>query len=342
MAPGPVATLAACAVLLGAGDGGLRASLAATAKAYYAQAVSIAKVTGRDTALDYYQRLLDDRDALDEPAPVGYDAAQWSAVRQNVAALDLDAAGQLMRDDFRTMASVRGLGETFVRSSRDGTMQAVAVYVPASAAAGKPAPLIVFLHGHGQSETELLAPPFVADLAERTGTIVVAPYGRGVYDYEGTASDVYDAFEAATKAFNVDPRKRYLAGYSMGGFSVFAIAPLHPDDWSAVMCVAGSLLGSQAHAVTAMLRTKPFYVLTGSGDRSIPTQYPTSTAAYLRDRGMDVSFYSQPHGIHRMVTLLPILTQAWTDMEAGIVRAPPPSLAGTALPSSIPAATVKN
>ena len=127
----------------------------------------------------------------------------------------------------------------------------------------------------------------------------------------------------------------------MGGFSVFEVAPDHPNEWAAVMSIAGSLLGSDSQRVVTLMRTIPFYVLTGSADDSIPTEYPTSTAAYLQSAGFEVSFYSQAGGIHRLVTLLPILTQAWNDMLHGIVRAPPQSLGSIKLPSMIPTNALK-
>src|SRR5581483_1121081 len=198
----------------------------------------------------------------------------------------------------------------------------VAVYVPASYSPGHKAPPIVFLHGHPQSETSLVSPTYVEELAERTGTIVVAPYGRGYYDFQGSQSDVYDALAAAEQAFTIDPRKRYLAGYSMGGFSVFLVAPMRPNEWSAVMSIAGALLGSRSHEVTSMLPNTPFYILTGARDESIPTQYPAATAVFLRNSGVPVTFYSDPNATHRLYTLRTIFAQAWTDMENGIVRTP--------------------
>ena len=106
-------------------------------------------------------------------------------------------------------------------------------------------------------------PSNVTDLAEKNGTIVVAPYGRGYYDFVGVESDVYDALHAAEDAFTIDPRRHYLAGYSMGGFSVFRVAPVEPAEWSAVMSIAGSLLGSEIDKLHTM-RNTPFYVLTGT------------------------------------------------------------------------------
>jgi predicted esterase len=316
--------------------------LHATAAAYYANLASIAAVAGPETTFDYYQRLIEDLQTLDDATvPQGYSPAQWTASVRNIATLDLSLAHQLLSREYLPMASIRGLGETLVRSSRDGTMQPVAVYVPEDYAAGHAAPLVVLLHGHPQSETQLLSPPYLAALARRTGTIVVAPWGRGYYDFRGSASDVYDALDAATRAFSIDPRKRFLAGYSMGGFSVFEIAPMRSDAWAAVMCIAGALLGSDASRLLALMPRTPFYVLTGSSDESIPTQYPMATARFLHEAGRDVSFYSEPGGIHRLVTLLPILTQAWSDMHDSIVRAAPVALGSIALPSSIPMSATK-
>jgi dienelactone hydrolase len=319
----------------------LVATIDTTAQSYFNDVAAISQLTGRDTAMDYYQRLVDDADLLEEPAPSDYTDAMWHHSVNEIVRLDLSVVDQLIKRSFRPMASIRGLQETFVKSSKDGTMQPVAVYVPASYDPGKPAPLVVFLHGRPQSESQLLAPQFVGDLAERTGSIVVAPYGRAYYDFVGTESDVYDAYDAALKAFAIDPRKRYLVGYSMGGFSVFGVAPLHPDDWSGVMCIAGSLLGSRAHRVVAELSKTPFYVLTGTADDSIPTQYPTATAVYLRDQGLPVTFYSLPGGKHRLFTLLPILTQAWDDMHHGIVRSPVQLSGGLLLPGAQPSTNLK-
>jgi pimeloyl-ACP methyl ester carboxylesterase len=330
-------TVALAALLLASSPGDLRAALHAAAAAYQIDMARIAPVAGADTTYDYFARLNDDASALDDPAtPQGYTRAQWSQTVRAMATLDLSLATQLIDRSYRPMAAIRGLGETFVRSQRDGTLQPVAVYVPTSYRPGRPSPIVVMLHGRPQSETALLAPPYIAELAEATGTIVVAPWGHGYYNFRGSASEVYDALHAAQEAFTIDPRKTFLAGYSMGGFSVFEVAPLHPEVWSAVMCIAGALLGSNSHRVVALMSRTPFYVLTGSADESIPTRYPTATAVFLRASGVPVSFYSEPGGIHRLVTLLPILTQAWSDMLHEIVRTPPPMLGNAALPASIP------
>ncbi len=307
---------------MGAAGEDLGTTLRSVAAVYYAKAGQVALVAGRATTMDYYDRLLTDANLLSEAPPRNYPAQTWQQIVQTESQLDVSLATQLMRRSYQQMAAVRGLGETLVRSSKDGTMQPVALYVPTQYSPERPAPLVVFLHGRAQPESHLVAPQFIQELAERTGTIIVAPYGRGSYDFGGSESDVYDAFDAANRAFTIDPRKRYLAGYSMGGFAAFRLAPIAPNDWSAVMSIAGSLLGSRAPGVASTLRHARFYILTGARDDNVPTLYPTATAIFLRDVGLPVTFYSQPDGTHSFYSLRSIIAQAWTDMEGGIVRSP--------------------
>jgi dienelactone hydrolase len=308
--------------LAGAAGEDFGTTLRSVAAVYYAKAGQVAVVAGRATTMDYYDRLLTDANLLSEAPPGNYPAQTWQQIVRTESQLDVSLATQLLRRSYQPMAAVRGLGETLVRSSKDGTMQPVALYVPTQYSEQRPAPLVVFLHGRAQPESHLLAPQFMQNLAERTGTIVVAPYGRGSYDFSGSESDVYDALDAANRAFTIDPRKRYLAGYSMGGFAVFRLAPIAPSDWAAVMSIAGSLLGSRAAGVTSTLRAARFYILTGARDANVPTLYPTATAIFLRDAGLPVTFYSQPDGTHSLYSLRSIISHAWTDMEASIVRSP--------------------
>ena len=316
-----IAAVAAIAALTGAGEP-LGTALRSTAATYYARAGQVAIVAGRDTTMDYYDRLLDDAALLNQSPPKYYPAQLWQQAIQAAAQLDLSLATQLLQRSYQPMAAIRGLGETLVRSSKDGTMQPVAIYVPSQYSASTPASLVVFLHGLQQTESHLVAAQYLRDLADATGTIIVAPYGRGAYDFRGAESDVYDAFDAANRAFTIDPRRRYLVGYSMGGYSLFRLAPIHPADWSAVMSIAGSLLVSREPLVTTTMRDTRFYILTGARDQTVPTSYLIATAIYLRDAGLPVTFYSQFNGTHELYSLRQIISEAWNDMEHGVVRYP--------------------
>ena len=302
--------------------------LDAAAKRYYAALTAVAPITGSDTAFDYYARLLEDRSLFPlDAAPPGYTAAQYQQFVETLSTLDIDVTAQLENRTYEPMANEPGLHERFVKSTKDGTMQPVAVYVPRSYDPRKAAALVVYLHGNPQTETELMSVPWVAEMAESTGSIVVAPYGRAYYDFRNAAAqDVYDTQAEALKTFNIDPRRKYLAGYSMGGFSVFEIQAIHPNAWASVMCISGGLLGEDARRSAASLRQSPLYVLTGDKDESIDPQYTTASAAFLARSGNDVSYYMQHGGTHHIMSLLPILRAAWSDMHAGVVH--PMSVAG--------------
>ena len=331
-----ITVIFALAMFVGMPPQAVAARLRSEAAAYFAHVVAISRVTSRDNALDYYWRLNTDADAWTDPKDTFLRSNEGQKTLAAMSELDVSLARQLIARSYQPMASIRGMGETLVQSSKDGTMQPVAVYVPTQYSPSRPAQLMIFLHGRGQAESHLVTLPMIAQLAEQTNTIVVAPFGRGVDDFKGVESDVYDALAAADAAFAIEPNHQYLAGYSMGGFSVFSVAPMHPDDWKAVLSVAGALVQQKAAKATATMHNMRIYIVTGSSDSIVPTLWPQLTAAFLRDAGFRISFYSQPNGTHDLSSLSSALPQAWDDMERGMVTLPWNLPSGGGLPVANP------
>jgi poly(3-hydroxybutyrate) depolymerase len=217
------------------------------------------------------------------------------------------------------------------------------MYVPVNVPATR-ASLAIVLHGNPQTEAELLGQPALRRVADSTGTILVAPFGRGIYAFEEpAATDVYDLLPTLQDALPVDRGRTYLAGYSMGGFSVFKIGPRGGYRWKAVLCISGAILNSGVRAVNLAWHDMPLYVVTGAHDDSIPTKYGEQTAGYLASLGLPVSFYEEPNGSHTLRSLMPSLQRAWTDMLAGTTRPDSVPIArnGVALPPSAPTAVLK-
>jgi predicted esterase len=98
------------------------------------------------------------------------------------------------------------------------------------------------------------------------------------------------------------------------------------------MCISGGLLNQDANIATATMRQLPLYVVTGTDDNVVDTAYTTASAGYMASFNDRVSFYPVDGGTHRIVTLLPRLRQAWTDMHAGTVRQVPSDFARVFLP----------
>jgi len=290
------------------------------------------KASAGDTAYELVGRLNGDVDAVGQIAPPpGYSATDWIERERLVADLDSDLIADLIAGNDPRALQSPGIAEHVIRSKVDGTLQALALYVPP---AHKISGIVVLLHGHQQSEAEILGAPYFRKLADSTGTIVVAPYGRGLYDFAAPGSDdVYQALDVVREQFTVDARHIFLVGYSMGGFSVFSLGLLHPGRWSAIMCISGAILNSETAATRFRFRATPFYIVTGKHDMSIPAVYGEETATFLNNAGVPTSFYEEPTGEHWLGTLLPSLTAAWRDMFAGIIREPTGLAANGALPN---------
>ncbi len=310
---------------------------------YYAARSRIDAELGREVAGDVQRRLFTDLERQQTAAPENYSPADWAESVASVTKLDLEAVDQLATGVRAPLSATPGLHEALIPSRVDGTWQLVAIYVPPTAKRERP-PLAIVLHGNPQTEAELLGPPVLRRLADRTGTILAAPYGRGIYDYaEPAATDVYDLLGQLQDAFTVDHGRTYLVGYSMGGFSVFKIGPRGGYRWSAVMCISGAILNSGVRAVSIAWTTMRLYVITGAHDESVPTRFGEQTAGFLASIGLPVSFYEEPQGSHAMRTLVPSLARAWDDMHAGLTRAENLPIAGSraGLPAAAPAATIK-
>lgn len=285
------------------------------------------RAMGEDGASSLGSRLADDLENLDDPTvPEGYTPAAWAERLQNVGTLDADIVSQVLSGKRAPLNSAVGLVERLIVSRVDNTLQPVALYVPRSL--GPHPSLVVLLHGRPQTESEILGGPYFRSLADAGNAIIAAPWGRGNYDFYGVATDdVYQTADDVAAAFGVDPKRVFLAGYSMGGFSVFKVGPARGSRWAAVLCISGSILNSETASVIKAFRKTPIYVVNGKLDDSIPPQYGVFTAEFLASVGIPTGLYQEPKGTHMIPTLMPSLAAAWSDMLRGVVRNTPPTQA---------------
>ena len=289
------------------------------------------RAMGEDGALALGQRLADDLENLDGPVPPpGFSQADFDERLARVAELDASIVKQVLSGKREPLGGARGLVERLMSSRTDGTLQPVALYVPTPL--GPHPSLVVLLHGRPQTETEILGEPYFRRLADASDSIIVAPWGRNNYDFFGAAADdVYQAADEVAAAYGVDAKRVFLAGYSMGGFSVFRVGPKNGSRWAAVMSISGAIVNSETASVSKAFRNTPIYVVNGKLDQSIPPQYGLFTAQYLASVGIPTGFYQEPKGTHMIPTLMPALSAAWGDMLKGVVRNPPSAIASESL-----------
>lgn len=126
-----------------------------------------------------------------------------------------------------------------------------------------PAPLIVSLHGLGAGP-QIMCNSSAVELAEEGAYILVAPMGYNVGGWYGSPviqfeqpgvpkdpdalapeilqeyseTDVMTVLAMVREEFNIDNKRIYLTGHSMGGAGTYFLGAKHADIWAAIAPVA--------------------------------------------------------------------------------------------------------
>jgi hypothetical protein len=131
------------------------------------------------------------------------------------------------------------------RSKIDGSVQPYGLVVPATYRrdASRPYRLDVWLHGRGETLTEL---SFIGQRQRLpgkftpAGTFVLHPYGRysNAFKLAGEV-DVLEALAHAKKHYRIDDDRVVMRGFSMGGAGCWQFAVHYPGRWAAAAPGAG-------------------------------------------------------------------------------------------------------
>lgn len=166
---------------------------------------------------------------------------------------DFDAAKTLLDEAERRLEQIasapwnaaKGLVVRGYRSSIDGSPQPYGLVIPAdlNLQDDQPAPLYVWLHGRGDSQTDLhfirqrmtqvgqISPP---------GAIVLHPFGRQCIGFKSAGEiDVLEAVEHVQANYPIDPNRVALMGFSMGGAGAWHLGAHYADRWVALSPGAG-------------------------------------------------------------------------------------------------------
>lgn len=117
--------------------------------------------------------------------------------------------------------------------------------------------------------------------------IVVSP--RCAADETWDDAALLETLDYLTGYLNVDPRRVYLTGLSMGGFGTWTVGLRHPERFAALAPVCGGgRLADIAHArgeTAARLRSLPIWAFHGARDRVVPLEESERMVAALREAG---------------------------------------------------------
>ncbi|MEO7360013.1 MAG: PHB depolymerase family esterase, partial [Gemmatimonadaceae bacterium] len=191
------------------------------------------------------------------------------------------------------------------------------LYVPTNYTATAGAPLIIALHGLGATEDSFFdsygkALPQLAEqggyiLAGALGYRVDGGYGWGVgtppsdtaarRSSELSELDVMQVLEQVRKQYNIDPKRIYLMGHSLGAIGTWKIAAKYPDVWAALGLFAGQ--GQPTSA--GQLKNIPEFVVHGDADPTVNVRGSRTMVAALKALNTEVVYIEVPGGNHGSV-----------------------------------------
>jgi len=205
------------------------------------------------------------------------------------------APGRLLARPSRPSASpVIGRSALGLASGRDGIM-----YVPPSYNPATPTPLVLMLHGAGQS-AEIGIAPFLS-LADAAGIVLIAPDSRGgTWDflYGPYGADVAFIDRALTHAFErcaIDPARVVIEGFSDGASYALSLGITNGDLFSRVIAFSPCIL-----APAAEVGRPRIFISHGTADRILPID---SCGRRLADRLATAGYIVDFHefvGPHRV------------------------------------------
>jgi phospholipase/carboxylesterase len=197
-------------------------------------------------------------------------------------------------------------------TGRDGFIQ-----VPPGYRADRPAPLLVLLHGAGQSST-LWSNSSLLTLVDNPGLIVVAPDSRGAtWDltlgaYGPDVKFIDGALALAFGRCNVDPARVFLGGFSDGASYALSLGASNGDLFSALMAFSPGFFSPSMRRGTPRI-----FVSHGTSDPILPIdQTSRLIVPELRRDGYAVEFREFAGG-HTVPADIAAAAIAWLVPSAG-------------------------
>lgn len=159
-------------------------------------------------------------------------------------------------------------------ATSDGGQMGYLLYQPENySATGDKVPLMLFLHGRGESNgpLEVVAkwgPPRRLAAGEHMKYLVVSPQcpRESFWSKEDQQKRVLELLAHIKKTYNIDEDRIYLTGLSMGGFGSWRLAADHPEMFAAVAPICGAGKPEDGPKLASL----PIWAWHGTDDTAVP------------------------------------------------------------------------
>ena len=187
-------------------------------------------------------------------------------------------------------------GTGFLNKEYDGAKYQI--FVPETHKSGEKLPVLLFLHGSGETGTDGEAQAKVGIASairkqEKTFpflTILPQSHDRTWKADSKDGKRAMAILDLITKEYDGDPKRTYLTGLSMGGFGTWSLAMAYPDRWAAIVPVCGGGDPSQAAKIAKI----PCWDFHGDADTAVPVDKSRKMIAALKAAGGDPKYTEYP------------------------------------------------
>jgi len=158
----------------------------------------------------------------------------------------------------------------------DGKGAKYVLFIPHGYKGDEPYPLILFLHGLGESgsdgrmQAQVGLGPVIKRQEKKFPFIAVFPQSQKK-SWQAANPDAQRALSILAeveKEYRVDPKRIYLTGLSMGGFGTWSLAAAHPDRWAAIAPICGG--GNPKNA--EKIKDIPCWCFHGAADKTVSAE----------------------------------------------------------------------
>ncbi len=172
-------------------------------------------------------------------------------------------------------------------------------------------PLVLLLHGRGGrgngDNIEKVEYPFTKTYLEDTTheCMIIMPQCPLDTFWAARVESILEFIEQLKAKFDIDEKRIYLTGFSMGGFGTWFTAQAKPEFFAAIAPVCGG--GSEWHAETLTMPVKTFH---GVEDSTVPVCHTDNMVKSMQELGLNVEYtriVGAGHGIWNDVYTIELL-----------------------------------
>jgi predicted esterase len=162
----------------------------------------------------------------------------------------------------------------------------------------KPLPVVLFLHGAGEKGNDGLRPleyglGVALEEHPTEGFIAVFPQcgdveGRYLTGWQAGRPDATRALailDEVERNYPVDPSRRVLCGWSMGGYGAWSLAADDPNRFSSVLAISGGAITEEMPLKNLARSGTPVWAIHGAEDTLVPVERAQRVVRQFHDAG---------------------------------------------------------